>query len=79
MEQNLQSYYSSASLLTVRYDPYVSAGPNLASFTTQGAGNQQIGRTLTSGLRDVFKRMSESPDSFNPAMFLQVDFPLVLS
>ena len=49
---------------------YTPVGPNLSAFTTQDIN--ATGRQLTTGLRDLYRHMSETPDSYNPAMFLRV-------
>ena len=49
---------------------YTPAAPNLSAFTTQDINT--TGRQLSTGLRDLYRHMSETPDAYNPVMFLQV-------
>jgi len=51
-----------------RYTP--AAGPNLSAFTTNDPS--VVGRQLVTGLRDLYRNMSETPDAYTPALFLQV-------
>ena len=51
-----------------RYNPSASV-PSL-EFTTQDIN--ATGRRLTTGLRDLYKSMSETLDVYDPSMFLQV-------
>ena len=68
MQENLNSYVSFEGGINARY----TRGPagQLQAFTTQDINSQ--GRELTSSLRDLYQHMSETPDAFNPARFLQV-------
>ena len=49
---------------------YAPTAPNLSAFTTQDIN--ATGRQLTTGLRDLYRNMSETPDAYNPVVFLQV-------
>ena len=49
---------------------YAPAAPNLSAFTTQDIN--ATGRQLTTGLRDLYRQMSETLNAYNPLMFLQV-------
>ena len=49
---------------------YTPVGPNLSAFTNQDTN--ATGRQVTTGLRDLYRQMSETPDAYNPAMFLRV-------
>ena len=51
-----------------RYTPPASSG--LSAFTSQDPNAS--GRQLTTGLRDLYRQMSVTPESYNPVMFLQV-------
>src|SRR5438046_10753954 len=49
---------------------YTPAPLSLSAFTTQDIN--ATGRQVTTSLRDLYRRMSETPDSYNPNAFLQV-------
>jgi len=67
-QDSLSAYVPcSESWLMERYTPVASG---LAAFTTQDIDGK--GRALTVGLRNLYNSMSETPEAFNPRMFLEV-------
>jgi hypothetical protein len=71
MQENLNSYDPQSHDNNKRYTP--APIQNLSAFTTQDVN--ATGRQLTTGLRDLYRHMSETPDAYNPLVFLQVQSP----
>ena len=71
MQENLNTYGTFGVCVTDdRYTPPAIHG--LSAFTNQDVNT--TGRALTTGLRDLYRGMSETLDAYNPVMFLQVLF-----
>jgi hypothetical protein len=74
MQENLETYIFSCNEGNDRYTP--TASQTINAFTAQNTG--AVDRSeLARGLRDLFRSMSETVDSYNPILFLQVSPSLV--
>jgi hypothetical protein len=69
MQENLETYFLQCDGNNTRYTQ--PPGQLLDAFTTQNTGTGDRSQ-LTRGLRDLFRSMSETVDSYNPMAFLQV-------
>jgi hypothetical protein len=69
MQENLNTYGTFGVYMTNEsYTPPATRG--LSAFTNQDV--HATGRALTTGLRDLYRGMSETLDAYNPITFLQV-------